>query len=137
MWKGFLQHIEGLLLEFPEHRQCFAKVVRRDAGLLLWIAFDILVDAEASRDCVIDALTKAARSLQRRPIGDVHNMDLKQWSCACVYKRAQTMRRLNSRLKTVSLQEAAASVGSESVLWYPQASTQVILNALRVGRITF
>lgn len=115
---------EFLLQQYPEHKQCFMEVVQDHAGLLLWIAFGVLVDSEKARDCTTDALEKASRSLQRRSIEAVREMDLKAWLCVCVRRYAQTMGQ-KENLRMVSLQEAIAAAGSESIVWYPEASANV------------
>ncbi len=120
-----IQHVlqfaeEFLLQQHPEHKQCLMKTIQDHAGLLLWIAFNVLVDSEKARDCTMDALEKASRSLQKRPIEAVQEMNLESWLCTCVRNYALTMRQ-EDRLKTIPLQEAIAVAGSESVVWYPEA----------------
>lgn len=119
-------YVEELFLKgYPEHKQCLIKAIGDDTGLLLWKAFDVLRDNDKALDCTIDALAKACRSLERRPIEVVKEMDLKSWLCQCVYRRALTLWRREARLDIVSLQETMSREGSESIVWYPASKDRV------------
>ena len=103
----------------PEYRQFLQEEVQGHMGLLFWIAYDIILDTEQTRDCVMDALKSACAGIQHYSSERVEKLEVLPWLKKIVHNKAVDVVKKHDKLLAASLEQMIEEYGTEDSLWLP------------------